>query len=76
MAGNPHQSTVLQVSSGSPAHGDGRPLIRREGWSVSLHDNITITPGFFYLSRPQGQDTGPGGSFQSYGFLVQSTFGF
>ena len=45
-------------------------------YRIMLSDNTAITPAFFYLSCPQGQDTGPGGSVQSYGFLVQSTFRF
>jgi carbohydrate-selective porin OprB len=45
-------------------------------YRIVLSDHIAITPAFFYLSRPQGQDTGVGNSFRSYGVLIQSTFVF
>ena len=46
-------------------------------------DNISITPGIFYLSRPLGGNTpaaattgGGIGNFSSFGYLVKTTFKF
>jgi hypothetical protein len=35
-------------------------------------DNISITPALFYLSRPYGQDTPAGDTFNQFGGLVKT----
>jgi carbohydrate-selective porin OprB len=45
-------------------------------YKLQLSDTIAVTPAVFYLSRPQGQSTGRGNSFDSFGYLVQTTFRF
>ncbi|MEB3264345.1 MAG: iron uptake porin [Synechococcus sp.] len=48
-----------------------------EGWvKFQLTDAIAVTPALFYLSRPLGQDTPEGRSFQQLGGLVKTTFRF
>jgi len=39
-------------------------------------DHIAITPAIFYLSRPEGQNTPVGQSFDNFGALVKTTFKF
>ncbi|MCX5946664.1 MAG: iron uptake porin [Cyanobacteria bacterium] len=39
-------------------------------------DHIAITPAIFYLSRPEGQNTPAGQSFDNFGALVKTTFKF
>jgi hypothetical protein len=43
-------------------------------WQVS--DAISVTPALFYLSRPLGQDTPAGQSFNQLGALVKTQFRF
>jgi len=43
-------------------------------WQVS--DAISVTPALFYLSRPMGQDTPDGQSFNQLGALVKTQFRF
>ena len=38
--------------------------------------NIAVTPAIFWLSRPQGELTGQGNTFNSFGYLLQTTFRF
>ena len=45
-------------------------------YKIQVSDNIAVTPAVFYLSRPQGQATGNGNSFDSFGYLIQTTFRF
>ena len=45
-------------------------------YKLQVSKNIAVTPALFYLSRPQGQATGNGNSFESFGALVQTTFRF
>ena len=48
-----------------------------EWWyKVQVSDAITVTPGLFYLSRPMGQDTPAGQSFNQLGALVKTQFRF
>ena len=48
-----------------------------EGWvQFQVSDNITVTPAFFYLSRPLGQHTPEGHSFQQLGGVLMTTFHF
>jgi carbohydrate-selective porin OprB len=45
-------------------------------YKFQVSDNIAVTPAIFYLSRPQGEATGNGNSFDSFGYLIQTTFKF
>ena len=45
-------------------------------YKFQVSDNIAVTPAIFYLSRPQGQATGNGDGFDSFGYLIQTTFRF
>jgi hypothetical protein len=48
-----------------------------EWWyKVQVSDAISVTPGLFYLSRPMGQDTPAGQSFNQLGALVKTQFRF
>ena len=48
-----------------------------EWWyQFQLTDNISVTPALFYLSRPLGQETGSGSTFQQLGGLVMTSFSF
>jgi hypothetical protein len=52
-------------------------------YKFQVTDNISVTPGLFYLSKPMGQQT-PGtgtngssqGYFNSFGYLIKTTFKF
>jgi len=55
-----------------------------EWWyKFQVTDNISVTPGFFYLSKPLGQatpntntaGTAPG-TFDAFGYLIKTTFKF
>jgi hypothetical protein len=45
-------------------------------YKFQVTDNIAVTPAIFWLSRPQGEFTGNGNTFNSFGYLVQTTFRF
>jgi hypothetical protein len=45
-------------------------------YKFQVTDNIAITPALFYLSRPQGEQTGTRNFFNSTGYLIQTTFRF
>jgi hypothetical protein len=48
-----------------------------EWWyQFQVTDNISITPALFYLSRPYGQDTPAGDTFNQFGGLVKTQFLF
>jgi len=48
-----------------------------EWWyKIQVSDAITVTPGLFYLSRPYGQETPAGQSFNQLGALVKTQFRF
>ena len=48
-----------------------------EWWyKVQVSDALTVTPAIFYLSRPMGQDTPSGQSFNQLGALVKTKFRF
>ena len=53
-----------------------------EWWyKIQATDNISVTPGFFYLSRPLGGNTSGGATvanpyFSSFGYLIKTTFKF
>jgi hypothetical protein len=45
-------------------------------YKFQVSDNIAVTPAIFYLSRPQGQQTGTANTCESFGYLIQTTFKF
>jgi carbohydrate-selective porin OprB len=48
-----------------------------EWWyQYQVTDNISVTPSLFYLSRPAGQNTPSGETFNAFGGLVQIQFQF
>lgn len=48
-----------------------------EWWyNLQLSDNISVTPAVFYLSRPLGQQTPAGQSFNQWGALIKTQFTF
>jgi len=48
-----------------------------EWWyKIQVSGAITVTPGLFYLSRPYGQETPAGQSFNQLGALVKTQFRF
>jgi carbohydrate-selective porin OprB len=48
-----------------------------EWWyKLQISDAITVTPALFYLSRPLGQNTPQGQSFNQLGALVKTQFRF
>ncbi|KEF42138.1 MAG: porin [Cyanobium sp. CACIAM 14] len=70
--GQPVFTTGLN-GGGTPADGN----FVWEGWyKVQVSDHITVTPAFFYLSRPLGQSTTPGTSFHQLGGLIKTSFNF
>jgi hypothetical protein len=48
-----------------------------EWWyKVQVSNNIAVTPALFYLSRPLGDNTPRGGSFNQLGGLIKTSFSF
>ena len=48
-----------------------------EWWyQFQVTDNISVTPALFYLSRPMGELTPDGSTFQQLGGLIKTTFVF
>jgi hypothetical protein len=45
-------------------------------YKMQATDHIAVTPAIFYLSRPEGQNTPAGQSFDNFGVLVKTTFKF
>jgi hypothetical protein len=45
-------------------------------YKIQATDHISVTPAIFYLSRPEGQDTPSGKSFDNLGAVVKTTFKF
>jgi len=71
--------TKFQNGGGTPADGNWA----WEWWyKFQATDNISITPGFFYLSRPLGGNTSNNTTsvsnpyFSSFGYLIKTTFKF
>jgi hypothetical protein len=70
--GQPVFATAL---SGGETPDDGNVIL--EGWyRLQVSDAITVTPAVFWLSRPLGQATPPGGSFAQLGALLRTAFNF
>ena len=70
--GQPTFATSLK-GGGTPNDGN---LIWEWWYKVALSDQIALTPGVFYLSRPLGADTPTGKSFSQLGALVKTSFRF
>jgi hypothetical protein len=77
----------LGVAVGQPQFvtrlkGGGTPFDGNTAWElwyqIQISDAISLTPAVFYLSRPQGNLTGPAGRnrFSVFGGLVQTVFRF
>ena len=45
-------------------------------YKIQATDHIAVTPAIFYLSRPDGQDTPAGKSFNNFGTVLKTTFKF
>jgi hypothetical protein len=45
-------------------------------YKIQATDQISVTPAIFYLSRPEGQDTPNGKSFDNLGGVIKTTFKF
>jgi hypothetical protein len=66
-------------------YGNGTPADGNWAWEwwykIQATDNISVTPGIFYLSRPLGGNTSTGSTnanpyFNSFGYLIKTTFKF
>jgi hypothetical protein len=70
--GQPVFATALK---GGDSPNDGNYVW--EWWyKFQVTDNISVTPALFYLSRPLGQDTPSGDSFNQLGGLIKTSFSF
>jgi hypothetical protein len=75
------QNTMVSKSM----YGGGTPADGNWAWEwwykIQATDNISVTPGFFYLSRPLGGNTSNNATvsnpyFSSFGYLIKTTFKF
>lgn len=70
--GQPSFATSL---IGGGTRDDGNVVM--EWWyAIQVSDQITITPALFYLSRPLGEATPAGTSFNQLGALIKTSFSF
>jgi hypothetical protein len=68
------QPVVATALSGGPTPDDGNVIL--EGWyEVTLSDSLTVTPAVYWLSRPLGQESPPGGLAQ-LGALLRKAVSF
>jgi hypothetical protein len=78
------KGNVLGMAVGQPTFvtggTDNGPWDGNYAWEwfykFQVTDNIAVTPAIFWLSRPQGELTGQGNTFNSFGYLLQTTFRF
>jgi len=78
------KGNVLGMAVGQPTFvtggTDNGPADGNYAWEwfyrFQVSDNIAVTPAIFWLSRPQGELTGNGNTFNSFGYLLQTTFRF
>jgi Carbohydrate-selective porin, OprB family. len=70
--GQPVFATALE-SGDTPRDGND---VWEWWYQFQVTDNISITPALFYLSRPYGQDTPAGDTFNQFGGLVKTQFLF
>ena len=80
LQGNHAGMAVGQPIFATAVEGDAVPRDGNYVWEwwyqFLVSDNISITPGLFYLSRPLGQQTSEGKSFSQLGALVKTSFRF
>ena len=78
--GNAAGMAVGQPVFATALHGGDTPRDGNYVWEwwykFQVTDNISITPALFYLSRPLGQNTPSGDSFNQLGALVKTSFRF
>jgi carbohydrate-selective porin OprB len=70
--GQPIFATALK---GNDSPNDGN-VVWEWWYKFQVTDNISVTPALFYLSRPLGQDTPSGDSFNQLGGLIKTSFNF
>jgi len=70
--GQPVFATAL---TGAVTPNDGN-FVWEWWYKVQVTDNISVTPALFYLSRPLGQETPSGDSFNQLGGLIKTSFSF
>jgi hypothetical protein len=70
--GEPVFATDLR---GADTPADGQ-FIWEWWYQFQVTDTISITPALFYLSRPMGELTPDGSTFQQLGGLIKTTFVF
>ena len=70
--GQPVFATDLRCGD-TPADGQ---FIWEWWYQFQVTDNISVTPALFYLSRPMGELTPDGSTFQQLGGLIKTTFVF
>ena len=69
------QAPFVTSQSGATTPADGNWMW--EGWyKIQLSDSISLTPAVFFLSRPLGQETPAGQSFNQLGALIKTQFRF
>ena len=80
MAGNNAGMAVGQPVFVTDLRGGDTPADGQFIWEwwyqFQVTDNISVTPALFYLSRPMGELTPNGSTFQQLGGLIKTTFVF
>ena len=80
MAGNNAGMAVGQPVFATDLRGGDTPADGQFIWEwwyqMQVTDNISVTPALFYLSRPRGELTPDGSTFQQLGGLIKTTFVF
>lgn len=78
--GNASGMALGQATFATSLHDGATPQDGNWMWEwwykMQITDAITITPALFYLSRPLGQDTPSGRSFNQFGGLIKTSFAF
>lgn len=79
-SGNALGMAVGQPTFATRLYGNSRPQDGNYAWEwwykLQLTDAISVTPALFYLSRPLGQRTPDGESFNQLGALLKTSFRF
>ena len=69
------QPVIAMDLRGGDTSADGQFIL--EWWyQYRVTDSISVTPALFYLSRPMGELTPEGSTFQQLGGLIKTTFVF
>ncbi|QNJ26179.1 outer membrane porin [Synechococcus sp. SYN20] len=83
LKGNNAGMAVGQPIFATSLKGDSTPADGNYVWEwwyqFQVTDNISVTPAFFYLSRPEGKNTdldGNDNTFSQLGGLIKTTFNF